>query len=61
MEELTQFASDRKNVTTSACLHRIVIVDSQENLPNAASIAELGKHVQTVDIRVGKELPTDLA
>ena len=61
MEELTQFASDRKNVTTSAWLHRVVIVDSQENLPNAASIAELGKHVQTVDVRVGKELPTDLA
>ena len=59
MEELTRFASDRKN-TTSAKLRRVVIIDSQGNLPTIASIDTLGEHVPIVDIRVGKELPTDL-
>ena len=60
MEALTKFASNRKN-TTSAWLHRVVIVDSKENLPTTASINALGKHVPDVDIRVGERLPTDLA
>ena len=59
MEELKRFASDRKN-TTSARLRHVVIVDSQGNLPSVTSIEALGEHVQIVDVRVGKELPTDL-
>jgi len=59
MKELTQFASDRKN-TTSARLHRVVIVDSGGKFPSAASIDALEKHVPIIDIRWGKKLPTDL-
>ena len=59
MEEFTRFASNRKT-TTSAWLHRVVVVDSNGELPSVASINALGKHVPVVDFRVGKELPTDL-
>jgi len=59
MEGLTLFASNRKN-TTSALLRRVVIVDSKENLPSVDSMDALGKHVPIVDVRIGKELPTDL-
>ena len=60
MEELAQFASDRRK-TTSAWLRRVVIVDSKVDLPSTGSMDALGKHVPIVDVRVGKELPTDLA
>jgi len=59
MEELTLFASARK-YTTSARLRRVVIVDSGGKFPSAASIDALEKQVPIVDIRRGKELPTDL-
>ena len=59
MEELTRFASNRKN-TTSAWLRRVFIVDSKGGLPGAASIDELGKHVPDVDARIGEKLPADL-
>ena len=59
MEELTRFASNRKN-TTSAWLFRVLIVDSKGNLPSTASIEALGKHVSIVNVCVDKELPTDL-
>jgi len=59
MEELTQFASDRKN-TSSARLHRVVIVDSGGKFPSDASIDALEKQVPVVDVRRGKKLPTDL-
>jgi len=59
MKELTQFASDRKN-TTSARLHRVIIVDSGGKFPSATSIDALEKHVPIVDVRRGKKLPTDL-
>ena len=59
MEELTQFASDRKN-TTSARLHRVIIVDSDGKFPSPASINALEKHVPLVDVRRGREPPTDL-
>lgn len=59
MEELTRFSSNRKR-TTSARLHRVVIVDSKGILPRFASIDALGKHVPIVDARIGKELPADL-
>jgi len=59
MKELTQFASDRKN-TTSARLHRVVVVDSGGKFPSAASVDALEKHVPIIDIRWGKKLPTDL-
>ena len=59
MEELTRFSSNRR-CTSSAWLHRIVIVNSTGKLPPFALIDELGKHVPVVDVRVGKELPSDV-
>ena len=62
VEELVQFASDRKN-TTSAWLHRVVIVHLGVTFPglsNVASTHELEKHVPIVDVRLGREFPTDL-
>ena len=59
MEELAQFAFNRKN-TTSAWLYRVVIVNSKGGLPSVVSIDELGKYVPIVDARIGKKLPTDL-
>ena len=59
MEELAQFASNRKE-TSSAQLRRVVIVDSRGNLPSVSSIEELEKHVPIVNVSLGKELPTDL-
>ena len=59
VKELTVFSSDRKN-TASVRLRRIVIVNSDGQLPHAALIDELGKHVPVVDVRVGWELPPDL-
>ena len=59
MGELTRFASTRKN-TTSARLHRVVIVNSKGELPSVALIDELWRHVPVVDVRVGRELPADL-
>lgn len=59
MQELKKYSSDRKE-TTSARLHRIVIVDSKGELPPFPLIDNLGKYVPIVDVRVGKELPPDL-
>jgi len=59
MEDLTRFSSDRKS-TTSAWLHRVVIIDQDGEFPSAASIRALGRHVPVVDVRFGTELPTDL-
>ena len=59
MEELTRFASNRKD-TTSAWLYRVVIVSSNGNLPSVTSIDALGDHVPAVDARIAKKLPTDL-
>ena len=59
MVELTRFSSSRKN-TTSARLHRVVIVHSRGQLPPFALIDELGRHVPVVDVRIGKALPSDL-
>jgi hypothetical protein len=59
MEALTRFASNRKN-TTSARLHRVVIVNSKGNVPSLASIDALRTHVPVVDVRIGKELPVNL-
>ena len=57
MKELTRFSSDRKKFA-SVLLHRVVIVNSNGQLPHAALIEELGGHVPVVDVRV--ELPPDL-
>ena len=38
MKELTQFASDRKNTSTSAWLHRVLIVHREGHLPSTSSI-----------------------
>ena len=59
MEELTQFASNRKN-STSAWLYRVVIINSQGSLPGIASIGALRKHVSVVDVQIGDKLPADL-
>ena len=59
MEQLTQFASNRKN-TTLAWLYRVVIVNSKGILPRFASIEALGKYVSVVDVRIGNKLPADL-
>lgn len=59
MEELTQYASNRKE-TTSAWLHRVVIVNPDGVFPRIDSIRTLGGHVPVVDVRVGTELPKDL-
>lgn len=60
MEALTQFASKRKN-TTSTPLERVVIVNILRRcLPSGLSIKALRKHVPTVDVSVGRELPADL-
>jgi len=48
MEELTRFASDRKN-TTSAWLHRVLIAPRDGELPTTDSIRRLGEHVPVVD------------
>ena len=59
MEGLTRFASDRKR-TTSAWLHRVVIIHSDGILPNITSIRGLRSHVPVVDVRIAEGLPTDL-
>jgi hypothetical protein len=59
MKELTRFASDRRN-TTSALLHRILIVHWDGTFPSTASIRELKRYVTIVDVRMDDELPTDL-
>ena len=59
MKELAQFASGRKT-TTSAWLHRVVIVHRDGNFPTAASIRGLEEHVPIVDVRFSRKLPTDL-
>ena len=55
MEALTKFASDRKT-TTSARLHRAIIVSSGQRLPDFASVNALREHVPVVDVRMGKVL-----
>ena len=59
MEELTQFAFNRKS-TASARLYRAVFVNSKGKHPSLASIDGLEKHVPIVDVRMSKELPRDL-
>lgn len=56
MEKLTKFSSNLKN-TTSMGLHRVVIVNSTRELPCSALVDELAA---IVDVRIGKELPSDL-
>ena len=61
MRGLIRFSSNRKGKsTTSAPLHRVVIVNSGGRLPPFTLIDELGKYVPVVDVRVGKVLPSDL-
>ena len=60
MKELKRYASDRKG-TTSAPLHRVVIVNSDGTFPRVSSIHELGKYVPVIDVRLGAELPRDLS
>jgi hypothetical protein len=59
VKELELFASNRED-TTSARLHRVVIVHPKAKFPSIASIDALGKHVPVVDVRLGKEFPKDL-
>ena len=57
--ELAQFASDRESAS-SASLHRIVIVGSNEKLPSVDWIERLRECVPVVDVVEGCELPKDL-
>jgi len=50
MDELTRFASNRKN-TASAWLQRVTIVRRGGELPSIASIRELERHVSVVEAR----------
>ena len=60
MKELTQFASDRENTSTSAWLHRVVIVDWEGRFPSAGSIRRLRGCVRIVDVRIGnRAFPID--
>jgi len=59
MEELVQFASERKN-TTSARLHRVVIVHQDGDLPSADSIRGLREHIPVVETGVEWVVPGDL-
>lgn len=59
MKILRRFSYIRKN-TTSAWLHRVVIVSSKEIFSSVAWTDMLAKHVPVVKIRAGKELPPDL-
>ena len=59
MEELTQFASDRKS-TASARLHSVVILHREGKFPSIASIRKLREHVPVVDVRIAKEIPAEL-
>ena len=56
MEELTQYASKRKD-TMSAWLHKVVIVHPDGVFPNTTAIHKIGKHVPVVDVRIGTKLP----
>lgn len=58
LAELTQFACERKN-TTSTSLHRVVIIDTYR--PTADSIMRLREHVPVVEVMEGWELPEDLS
>ena len=59
MQELSQFASDRKNATL-ARIHRVIIIHPNGLFPSNASIRKLGERVPIVDVRVAEELPTEL-
>ena len=60
MEELTRFASSRKNTTTtSTWLRYVIIIEPQCSFLTTTSIRPLMRHV-LVNIRRGRELPTGL-
>ena len=59
MEELMHYASKRKE-TTSAWLHRVVIVNPDGVFPKIDSIRKLCEYVPIIDVKVGMELPKDL-
>jgi hypothetical protein len=59
MEELTRFASARKN-TPSAGLHRVVILRREGEFPSTTSVRQLEDSVLVVDVRDTKEMPADL-
>ena len=60
MEELTQYASKRKD-TTSAWLYKVVIVHTDGVFPSLTAIRKLREHVSVVDVRIDTKLPGDLS
>lgn len=58
MDKLTQFSNTKK--TTSAPLHRVVIVDSGGKLPSSPTVCELMKYVEVVEAHVDEDLMLDL-
>ena len=53
MKKLTQFAFIRKNTSTSAWLHRVLIFHREGCFPSTGSIQRLRSHVGIVDVRTG--------
>ncbi|KAF9777648.1 hypothetical protein BJ322DRAFT_568159 [Thelephora terrestris] len=60
MEELTKFASERRNIPTSTPLHRVQIVHKDGVFPSAASIRRLREYVNVVEARIEDEFSADM-
>ena len=60
MEELIEFASERKKTLTSIWLYRVLIFHRDGKSPSVASIRKLREYVRVVDVRMEEELPKDL-
>ena len=60
VEEIINFASERKKTLTSTWLYRVLIVHQDGKFPSAASIRKLKDYVRVVDVRMGSELPEGL-
>ena len=60
VEEITNFASERKRTLTSTWLYRVLIVHQDGKFPSAASIHKLKNYVKVVEVRMGNELPEGL-
>jgi hypothetical protein len=60
MAQLAQVAFNRTN-NSSTLLSRVVIIDSEGNLPVAVSIEQLRKYVSVVEVLEGTKFPKDLS
>ena len=60
MEELTEFASERKKTLAATWLCHVLIFHRDGKSPSAASIRKLREYVRVVDVGMEDELPKDL-